>query len=134
MAGYSGTPLPKKLGVKEGHVVRLVGAPKDFELAPLPFGVDVRRGVRGKTPFDVIVLFTKSERDLRARFPALKERMNPAAGLWVCWPKRASGVATDLSDGVVRQFGLSTGLVDNKVCAVDETWSSLRFVIRREDR
>lgn len=133
MAGYSGTPLPKKLGIKEGHVVALVGAPDGFELT-LPHGATQRSSLRGTKPLDVVLLFCRRERDLVTRFPKAKARIAKNGGLWVCWPKKSSGVPTDLGDGVVRGLGLAGGLVDNKVCAIDETWSALRFVWRLKDR
>ena len=128
MAGYSGTPLPKKLGIKPGQRVALLRAPDGFDatLGELPEDVALRRTARG--PLDVIVSFTDSERDLRRRFAALARALDPAGGLWIAWPKRASGVPTDLDGNVVREVGLAAGLVDNKVCAIDETWSGLRFV------
>ena len=134
VAGYSGTPLPQKLGIKPGARLALLNAPEDFDrtLGDLPEGVSVRSRARG--PFDVIVHFSDHERELRRRFDALARALDPAGGLWIAWPKRASGVPTDLSDGVVREIGLAAGLVDNKVCAIDETWSGLRFVIRLGDR
>lgn len=134
MAGYSATPLAKKLGIKEGSKVALVGAPKGFrsELVPLPSGVKFVPAGRGG--LDVIVFFTTRQEELLTRFPELAKSLQPAGGLWVAWPKKASGVATDLSDGLVREIGLSFGLVDNKVCAVTEVWSGLRFVIRLKDR
>jgi len=134
VAGYSGTPLPKKLGIKEGHALCLLGAPDDFDatLGELPLGV--RRAPLASPPLDVIVFFTKEAHLLEGRFAALKAALDFAGGLWIAWPKKASGVATDLHEGLVRECGLSQGLVDNKVCAIDETWSGLRFVYRREDR
>jgi len=136
MAGYSGTPLPKKLGIKPGHLVALLNAPPDFEdtLAGLPDGVTLREGLRGRGPFDVILLFAERETVLRRRFQDAMARLAVDGGLWVGWPKKASGRPTDLSDGLVRELGLETGLVDNKVCAIDATWSALRFVVRRQDR
>lgn len=136
MAGYSGTPLPKKLGIKEGHQVLICRAPDDFDdtLGDLPPGVDVRRTLRSKGPFDVIVFFTKSRAEIMKQFDALRGRMSPACGLWFCWPKKASKVPTDVTEDVVRRIALDAGLVDNKVCAVDEVWSGLRVVIRRRDR
>ena len=136
MAGYSGTPLPKKLGIKEGHVVYLAGPPAGFAdlLSPLPPNVTVKTTLRGNTKLDVILLFAKSMAMVARRFAPLVDRMQSNAGLWVCWPKKSSGVETDLTDAFVREYGLSTGLVDNKICAVDETWSGLRFVIRVKDR
>jgi hypothetical protein len=128
-AGYSGTPLPRKLGVKDGHRVLLVGAPEGFVLD----GVDAHRRA-GREPYDVILLFCPDEATLRERFPAAKERLRKNGGLWVCWPKRSSGIRTDLSGNPIRDYGLARGLVDNKVCAVDETWSGLRLVYRLTDR
>ncbi len=134
MAGYSGTPLPKKLGIKAGHRVALLGAPSGFALGDLPEGVKLKRDLRGSAPVDVALLFVKSQKGLRARFGKAQERIAQDGGLWVCWPKKASGVATDLGDAFVRAHGLEAGLVDNKVCAVNETWSGLRFVWRVRDR
>ncbi len=136
MAGYSATPLPRKLGIKPGHAVVLVDAPSQAEglLTPLPADVSLRGDLRGRGDFDVAVLFCRSRRDLRRRFARVAKRLTPEGGLWVAWPKKSSGVATDLSDSVVRDFGLATGMVDNKVCAIDETWSGLRFVVRLRDR
>jgi hypothetical protein len=136
MAGYSGTPLPKKLGIKEGHRVALIHAPESFEqtLGALPADVVLRRDQRGKSPFDVIVFFTTEAAILREQFAPLAERLTPAGGLWVAWPKKAAQVATDLTEDIIRIIGLDAGLVDNKVCAVDETWSGLRFVLRLKDR
>ena len=136
MAGYSGTPLAKKLGIKEGHVVALVAAPSGFErmLAGLPAGVRVVREIRRKGDFDVIVLFATSRSDLESRFRGAAERLTAAGGLWVAWPKKASGVATDMTEHVVRDVALPRGLVDNKVCAIDDVWSGLRLVYRLENR
>jgi hypothetical protein len=130
-AGYSGTPLPQKLGIKPGDRLALLGAPDGFELE-LPDGVSVRRRAGGKA--DVIVSFHTSRAQLEARLPALRAMMEPAAGLWIAWPKRASRMETDITEDVLREIALPTGLVDNKVCAVDERWSGLRLVIRREHR
>jgi hypothetical protein len=134
MAGYSGTPLGKKLGIREAAVVVLAGAPAGFEdaLAPLPDAVTVTR--RNRPGADVAILFAPSASVLRRRFAPLAATLDRAGGLWVCWPKRSSGVATDLDENVVRAHGLAAGLVDNKVCAVDDTWSGLRFVYRLADR
>ncbi len=135
-AGYSGTPLPKKLGLKPGHSVAFLAAPADFDgaLGPLPDDVTVRRDLRGSKQLDVIVFFTKKRAELVRRFVGLADRLDPAGGLWVAWPKRASGVATDVTGDVVREVALAHGLVDNKVCAIDDTWSGLRVVIRKTDR
>jgi hypothetical protein len=134
-AGYSGTPLPRKLGIKPGHRVALLGAPDGFEadtLGGLPDGVGVVRRAGGEA--DVIVSFHTSRAELERRLPALRAMMEPAAGLWIAWPKRASKVPTDMTEDVVREIALPTGLVDNKVCAIDETWSGLRLVIRLSAR
>ena len=130
-AGYSGTPLPKKLGIKPGHRVLLLSAPEPFEL-DLPEDVKVGRAARGKA--DVIVSFHTERAELARRMPKLRAVMDPAAGLWIAWPKRASKVPTDLTENVVRELALANRLVDNKVAALDEKWSGLRLVIRLEDR
>jgi hypothetical protein len=135
MAGYSGTPLPKKLGIKPGHRVALDGAPPDFSrtLGALPEGVAlVAASQRG--PFDVVVTFSSSAAKLETRLAALAKKLDPAGSLWAAWPKKASGVPTDLTEGIVQKLGLALGLVDNKVCAIDDTWSGLRFVVRLADR
>jgi hypothetical protein len=134
MAGYSGTPLVTKLGIKEGYRVAFPSAPDGFAglLGDLPDGVSVRSRASG--PLDVIVFFTKSRAELERRLPALRRGMDPAAGLWIAWPKRSSGVETDMTEDVARELGLANRLVDNKVCAIDETWSGLRLVIRLTDR
>jgi hypothetical protein len=133
MAGYSGTPLAKKLGIKEGHRVAFPSSPAGFDrLLDLPAGVTVKSRAAG--PLDVIVFFTKSRSELERRLPALRRAMDPAAGLWVAWPKGSSGVETDMTEDVARNLGLANRLVDNKVCAIDETWSGLRLVIRLSDR
>jgi hypothetical protein len=136
MAGYSGTPLPKKLGIKPDHAVALVNAPPGFPalLGELPEGVTLTDGLGGPVPFDVILFFTKSHDELRQRMPEAAARLQPAGGLWISWPKKTSKLATNLSENDIRQIGLDAGLVDNKVCAVDETWSGLRFVFRLKDR
>jgi hypothetical protein len=134
-AGYSGTPLPRKLGIKPGNRVLLLGAPAGFEaetLGELPDGVRVARRAGGRA--DVIVSFHDRRADLARRMPQLRERMEPAARLWIAWPKRASGVPTDLTENVVRELALANRLVDNKVAALDDTWSGLQLVIRLADR
>ncbi|HSD25035.1 MAG TPA: DUF3052 domain-containing protein [Solirubrobacterales bacterium] len=134
MAGYSGTPLAKKLGIKEGHRVAFPSAPDGFRdlLGELPDDVSIKPRATG--PVDVIVFFTRRRAELERRLPALRRAMDPAAGLWIAWPKRASGVETDMTEDVARELGLTNRLVDNKVAAIDETWSGLRLVIRLEDR
>jgi hypothetical protein len=129
--GYSGTPLPKKLGIKPGHRVLLLSAPEGFGL-DLADDVKLGRAARGKA--DVIVSFHTERADLARRMPKLREVMEPAAGLWIAWPKRASKVPTDLTENVVRELALANTLVDNKVAALDEKWSGLRLVIRLRDR
>ena len=133
-AGYSGTPLAKKLGIKEGASVAFLEAPADFDetVAPLPEGVDVARNAG--PGLDVVVFFTRARGELEERIEELRAAIAPAGGLWVGWPKRASGVETDMTEGVVREVALPLGLVDNKVCAIDETWSGLRLVIRVTER
>jgi hypothetical protein len=132
--GYSGTPLPRKLGIKPGHRVLLLSAPDGFDgtLGELPDGARVGRTLRG--PADVIVSFHSERADLARRMPKLRAAMDPAAGLWIAWPKRASKVPTDLTEDVVRELALENVLVDNKVAALDEEWSGLRLVIRLRDR
>lgn len=132
--GYSGTPLPKKLGIKEGHTVVLEGAPPGFAatLDPLPEGVSLRKR-RGGTA-DVLVYFTTSADELAASIERLGAAIEVDGAVWVAWPKRASKVPTDMTENVVRDVALPLGLVDNKVAALDETWSGLRLVWRRELR
>ena len=134
MAGYSGTPLARKLGIKGGATVILAGAPAGFEatLEPLPEEVGVVR--RPVDDADVALLFVTERADLVAQFPALGARLRPTGGLWVAWPKKSSRIATDLTENVLREVCLPLGWVDNKVCAVDDTWSGLRFVLRLENR
>jgi hypothetical protein len=134
MAGYSGKPLPSKLGIKEDHAVAVVGAPDGFDgtLGELPDGVRVKS--RAAPPLDVIVLFVRRRSELERRFARLVAALQPAGGLWVAWPKRSSGVETDMTEDVAREVGLAHGLVDNKVCAIDGTWSGLRLVRRLRDR
>jgi hypothetical protein len=133
MAGYSGTPLATKLGIRVGHRVAFPSAPDGFrDLLDLPDDVTVKSRVSG--PLDVIVFFTTRRAELERRIPSLRRAMDPAAGLWIAWPKRSSGVETDMTEDVTRELGLVNRLVDNKVCAIDETWSGLRLVIRLQDR
>ena len=166
-AGYSGTPLPKKLGVAAGGRVLLVAAPDGFGLAPLPAGAQVYRqdgaapgslapGVGGDPvggdpggggpvsggsgggdpgePYDVVVAFCPDRAAVAGSVAGLARRITPRGALWICWPKRSSGVRTDLTENVVREVGLRAGLVDVKVAAVDATWSGLKFVYRLADR
>jgi hypothetical protein len=133
-AGYSGTPLAKKLGVKEGHVLALLGAPKGFdrELDGLADGVTIRTRAAGTA--DVIVSFHTERADLERRVPKLIEVLDVDGGLWIAWPKKASKVPTDITEDTVREIFLPLGLVDNKVCAIDDVWSGLRVVWRKELR
>jgi hypothetical protein len=132
MAGYSGTPLPQKLGIKEQFRVALLDLPADVrdELKDALAGCHVVKN----GPLDFAMTFVKSSNELRKRFPRLAKQLAPAGMLWVSWPKKTSGVATDLTENEVRNIGLEAGLVDVKVCAVNEVWSGLKFVIRMKDR
>ena len=133
-AGYSGTPLPRKLGFKPGTRYLLVGAPDGYgrTLGQLPAGCVLCRP--RDQELDLIQLFTSSAKVLARHFAPLTARLQPAGMLWVSWPKKSSGVATDITETDVRRIGLAAGLVDVKVCAVDETWSGLKFVRRLKDR
>lgn len=135
MAGYSQTPLVKKLGLKSGQRALLVNAPKDFlrELEPLPPNIDFVTG-RGNSRLDFILFFVDSAKVFRKELPRLKQRLADNGMLWVAWPKKSSGLQTDLFFDVVQQTGLQIGLVDVKICAVDEIWSGLKFVYRLRDR
>ena len=135
-AGYSETPLPQKLGIGEEDAVALIGAPGWLEdaLAEVPGVAELHTDLDGDALFDVIVVFVSWRAELEAELGRLRDRMAPACGLWVAWPKKAAKVPTDMSDDVVREVALPTGLVDNKVCAIDQTWTALRLVIRRELR
>ena len=129
-AGYSGTPLPRKLGIAPGARVVALGAPAGF--ADRLEGAAMRTRLAGS--FDVIVLFARSRSQLERRLPAALRSLDQGGGLWLAWPKQSSGVDTDLDERAVRTAGLATGLVDNKVCAIDATWSGLRFMRRRAAR
>jgi hypothetical protein len=131
MAGYSGTPLAKKLGIKAGDRVVVLGAPDGFVLE-VPEGVRVSTTARGA--FDVVVSFHTSRAQLESRIPALLDALDVDGGLWMAWPKRASKVVTDLTEDVQREIWLPRGLVDTKVCAIDDVWSGLRLCWRRELR
>jgi len=134
MAGYSGTPLVQKLMIKPGHRLALLGAPDGFSkvLGALPEGVTVAEKLGAA--HDVVLLFVTARSALEKRFAKTAKQLDPAGGLWVAWPKKASGVATDVTEDVVREIALAAGLVDVKVCAIDETWSGLRCVYRLVDR
>ena len=135
MAGYSGTPLWKKLGFKEGFRAALVNAPKGFqkELAPLPPDVQLLEQPAGKQ-FDLIVLFAASQQVVKKEFSRLARKLVPNGMLWIAWPKKTSGIVTDFSENDVRRIGLDAGLVDVKICAVNDIWSGLKFVYRLKDR
>jgi hypothetical protein len=135
-AGYSGTPLTRKLGIKEGYSVAALWAPDHFPelLEPLPGGVRLRSDLRAAGPHDVLVAFVTTEGELRERFGRARVKLHHDGGLWIAWPKQSSPLATDLRESHVRAHGLAEGLVDNKICAIDEDWSGLRFVVRLADR
>jgi hypothetical protein len=135
-SGYSGTPLARKLGVGEGDEVALIGAPEWFEdtVRALPDIASVHTDLVADARYDVMVAFVTRRAELEAELPRLRSKMAPACGLWIAWPKRSARLPTDVTDQVVRDVALPTGLVDNKVCAIDDTWSGLRLVIRRELR
>jgi hypothetical protein len=137
MPADSNSPLIRKLGIKPAMRVVFVNAPPTFAaaLGPLPAGVELQPPEEDQpSDLDVIVFFANSQRQLRAQFPKLAATLTPNGALWIAWPKKASGIATDLSDDVVRVAGLEYGLVDNKVCSIDSTWSAQRFVVRLKDR
>jgi len=128
MPGYSGTPLPKKLGIKDGLRLSLIDAPREV-VAELKSSLDNCKLARdAKAPLDFAMLFTKSAASLRKEFTQLAKNLAPAGMLWISWPKKTSGVPTDLNENLVREIGLAAGLVDVKVCAVTEVWSGLKFV------
>ena len=133
MVGYSGTPLVKKLGIKPGFNIVFVNAPSDYaKELDLPAGVSPNS--RSGKPLDFAQLFVRSEKELTKKFSHYAKRLNPSGMLWVSWPKKSSGVSTDLSENIVRDIGLAAGLVDVKICAVNQVWSGLKFVFRLKDR
>ena len=134
MPGYSGTPLPKKLGIKDGFHVRLIEAPPEVtaELKSSLEKCEIARD--GKALLDFAMLFTKSSASLKKEFAQTAKRLGAAGMLWISWPKKTSGVPTDLDENIIREIGLAAGLVDVKVCAVTEIWSGLKFVRRLKDR
>ncbi|PYO99919.1 MAG: DUF3052 domain-containing protein [Gemmatimonadetes bacterium] len=133
MAGYSGKPLVAKLGIKAGSTIAILGAPRGYErtLGKLP---QIKRSAKATGPLDFVQFFTTERRELERRFAALAEALTPAGMLWISWPKKASGVTTDLTEDLIRAIGLAHGLVDVKVAAVDDLWSGLKFVRRLKDR
>jgi Protein of unknown function (DUF3052) len=134
MAGYSGTPLPKKLGIKENFRVALAGMPADVKAELKAALSSCKIAKDGSGPLDFAMVFVKVQAELKQQFSKLARQLAPAGMLWVSWPKKSSGVATDLNENDVRKIGLDAGLVDVKVCAVSEVWSGLKFVIRVKDR
>ena len=133
MAGYSGTPLLKKLGIKENSNIAFVNAPDGYvKTLALPPAVIVSS--RSKKPLDFVQLFVTTRQELERKFPEYSAKLNSSAMFWISWPKRSSGVATDLTEDVIRAVGLANGMVDVKVCAVDDIWSGLKFVFRLQDR
>jgi hypothetical protein len=132
-AGYSGTSLPAKLGIKAGSSLLLIGAPELPDLTPLPADVRIHRRP-GTGPYDVVLVFCPDVATLHRRFGMTARHLSTAGALWACWPKKASGVSTDLAEAEVRRHGLASGLVDVKVAAIDATWSGLKFVRRLADR
>lgn len=134
MPGYSGTPLPKKLGIKDGFRVHFVGLPADVQQELKQAIATCKIARDGKSPLDFAMVFTKSQADLSSAFNKIAKQLAPAGMLWISWPKKSSGVATDLNENIVREVGLAAGLVDVKVCAVTEVLSGLKFVRRLKDR
>jgi len=135
MAGYSGTPLAKKLGIKAGHAVVAMGSePASFaDAVAVPEGARLFHQLR-PGPIDVLIYFVDRLAELERRFATLSGRMHPDGGLWIAWPKKTSRRTSDITDDVVRRIGLAGGMVDNKVCAIDDTWSALRLVVRLDNR
>jgi len=131
-AGYSGTPLPKKLGIKANSKVLLIGAPDDFEslLGPIERGARLIRS--SPTAADLVLLFVRRESEYVKKLPPALTRVGDGGSIWIAWPKKASGIATDLTENVIRDICLTTGFVDYKVCAIDATWSGLKFARRRK--
>jgi hypothetical protein len=134
MAGYSGTPLPQKLGIKPGFKIALPDVSPEVKAELTSALEKCEDGAAGRASLDFVLLPVKSQADLKKKFSRWSKRLTPAGMLWVSWPKKSSGVATDLDETKVREIGLAVGLVDVKVCAVNEVWSGLKFVIRVKDR
>ena len=133
MAGYSSTPLSKKLGIKPGQHIRIIDAPENFmeSLMPLP---ECEINSSRKKEFDIVHIFVKQFARLKKEFPELRKSISQSGMIWISWPKKSSKVETDLDENIIRNYGLSIGLVDVKVCAVDDVWSGLKFVIPVKDR
>ena len=134
MAGYSGTPLDRKLGIKPGHRVLIEGAPDGFVGGTLALPDDVTVVTKATAPLDVALVFVTSRAQLEKRWAPVTKALVADGGFWVAWPKKASKVPTDMTEDVVREIALPRQLVDNKVCAVDDVWSGLRLVVRVENR
>jgi len=134
MAGYSKKTLVEKLGIKEGSTLVILNPPSNYDkvLGKLP--IDVARLQLLKAEMDFIHYFTKERKDLEKNFPKLRKALAQNGSLWISWTKSSSGIATDLNENIVREIGLKNGLVDVKVCAIDEVWSGLKFVVRVKDR
>jgi hypothetical protein len=134
MAGYSGTPLPRKLGVKEDQKIALINAPLNFEreLGVIPANTKLVK--RLVAPLDLVLFFVDREKTLSKQFPELAKKLSTNGMIWIAWPKKSSGVQTDLIFERVQRIGLDCGLVDVKICAIDDIWSGLKFVIRLKDR
>lgn len=130
--GYSGTPLKKKLGIRPGHVVSLVGAPKDWTIPDLESGIEVRGDLRRRA--DIVIAFVRSRRQLQNQGERLRTAVSGDASLWVAWPRKAGGHVSDVTEQSLRDEFLPSGLVDTKVAALDDDWSGLRFVWRRDRR
>jgi hypothetical protein len=133
MAGYSTTPLIKKIGIKTGMKISILNAPQDFwkEVTEMPDVKSISKPAQG---MDLILYFADSKKEYEKNFPKLAKTLVPTGMLWIGWPKKASRIPTDLNENIIRDFGLASGLVDVKVCAITEKWSGLKFVIRLKDR
>lgn len=133
-AGYSGTPLPRKLGLRPGTRIAVIHAPEGFlqAIEPLPHGTTLLS--RASADCDVMIFFTEAEKELRDRFDRLVDSVKPDGMLWICWPKKASKRQTDLTEDRIRAIALEGGVVDVKVCAIDDVWSGLKLVRRTRDR
>src|SRR5262245_3232749 len=134
MAGYSGTPLAKKLGIKEGSRVFVVNAPKDYAKLVEPLPRDVHLVPRLDAQTDMVHIFATERNRLRGVLESVMAKLRPAGAIWVSWPKKASKVPTDIGEDNIREIALPLGLVDVKVCAVDDVWSGLKLVVRKENR
>lgn len=135
MAGYSGTPLIKKLGIKDDFKIEIINSPEDYDdtLGALPNSVTISNILK-EGDFDLIQFFTKSAKQLKSEFSDFKKALKPTGMLWISWPKSSLKITTDLNENIIREIGLKEGMVDVKVCAIDDTWSGLKFVFRLKDR